>query len=194
MRVLIDDNIWNFDLTEALQQISPQRREQALQFRHELGQRQCVLSYLLLKRALHEVYGIDENPLFGYGEHGKPFLTNHPDIHFNISHCKDAVACAIDDSPVGIDIESVGRYKDELARYTMNDEEIATIAAAEDPEVVFIELWTKKEAATKLVGTGITDNLKEILTRAECVIGTTVSNDRKYVWSVATSADTARSL
>ena len=186
MRVLIDDNIWNFDLTEALQQISPQRREQALQFRHELGQRQCVLSYLLLKRALHEVYGIDENPLFGYGEHGKPFLANHPDIHFNISHCKDAVACAIDDSPVGIDIESVGRYKDELARYTMNDEEIATIAAAEDPELVFIELWTKKEAATKLVGTGITDNLKEILTRAECVIDTTVSNDRKYVWSVAT--------
>ena len=187
MRVLIDDNIWNFDLTEALQQISPQRREQALQFRHELGQRQCVLSYLLLKRALHEVYGIDETPLFSYGEHGKPFLTNHPDIHFNISHCKDAVACAIDDSPVGIDIESVGRYKDELARYTMNDDEIATIAAAEDPEVVFIELWTKKEAATKLVGTGITDNLKEILTRAECVIDTTVSNDRKYVWSVATS-------
>ena len=187
MRVLIDDNIWNFDLTEALQQISPQRREQALQFRHELGQRQCVLSYLLLKRALHEVYDINENPLFSYGEHGKPFLTNHPDIHFNISHCKDAVACAIDDSPVGIDIESVGRYKDELARYTMNDEEIAKIATAEDPEVVFIELWTKKEAATKLVGTGITDNLKEILTRAECVISTTVSNDRKYVWSVATS-------
>ena len=187
MRVLIDDNIWNFDLTEALQQISPQRREQALQFRHELGQRQCVPSYLLLKRALHEVYDIDENPLFDYGEHGKPFLTNHPDIHFNISHCKDAVACAIDDSPVGIDIESVGRYKDELARYTMNDEEIAKIAAAEDPELVFIELWTKKEAATKLVGTGITDNLKEILTRAECVIDTTVSNNRKYVWSVATS-------
>lgn len=187
MRVLIDDNIWNFDLTEALQQISPQRREQALQFRHELGRRQCVLSYLLLKRALHEVYDIDENPLFGYGEHGKPFLTNHPDIHFNISHCKDAVACAIDDSPVGIDIESVGRYKDELARYTMNDEEIAKIATAEDPEVVFIELWTKKEAATKLVGTGITDNLKEILTRAECVIDTTVSDNGKYVWSVATS-------
>lgn len=186
MRVLIDDNIWNFDLTEALQQISPQRREQALQFRHELGQRQCVLSYLLLKRALHEVYDIDENPLFDYGEHGKPFFTNHPDIHFNISHCKDAVACAIDDSPVGIDIESVGRYKDELARYTMNDEEIAKITTADDPEVVFIELWTKKEAAMKLVGTGITDNLKEILTRAECVIDTTVSNDRKYVWSVAT--------
>ncbi len=67
MRVLIDDNIWNFDLTEALQQISPQRREQALQFRHELGQRQCVLSYLLLKRALHEVFGIDENSLQGCG-------------------------------------------------------------------------------------------------------------------------------
>lgn len=187
MRVLIDDNIWNFDLAEALQQISPQRREQALQFRHELGRRQCVLSYLLLKRALHEVYDINENPEFSYGEHGKPTLTHHPDIHFNISHCKDAVACAVNDSPVGIDIESVGRYKDELARYTMNDDEIATIAAAEEPEVVFIELWTKKEAATKLVGTGITDNLKEILTNTNCVIDTTVSDDKKYVWSVATS-------
>ena len=50
--VYIDDSLYDFDLPLALQQISPQRREQALRFRHEQGQRECVLSYLLLKRAL----------------------------------------------------------------------------------------------------------------------------------------------
>ena len=184
--IYLNDHIEKLDMEEALQAVSHQRRRLALRYRQEHDRRLSLAVYLLLMEALEKEYDIHTPQEFVFGPHGKPTLKDHPDIHFNISHCKDAVACAIDDSPVGIDIESVGRYKDELARYTMNDEEIATIAAAEDPEVVFIELWTKKEAATKLVGTGITDNLKEILTRAECVIDTTVSNDRKYVWSVAT--------
>ena len=166
MRVLIDDNIWNFDLTEALQHISPQRREQALQFRHELGQRQCVLSYLLLKRALHEVYDIDENPLFSYGEHGKPFLANHPDIHFNISHCKDAVACAIDDSPVGIDIEITGHYSAEVAHRVMNDDEMREIEASAQPEVAFTRLWTMKESLYKLTGDDHGGDIAQMLDNA----------------------------
>ena len=88
----IDEHIFDFDLTAALDSISGQRRSQALRFRHEQGQRECVLAYLLLKRALKEEYGIDSNPLFGYGPHGKPFLIDHPGIHFSLSHCREAVA------------------------------------------------------------------------------------------------------
>lgn len=47
--VYIDEHIWDFDLDAALAEISEQRREQALRFKHELGRRQCVLAYLLLK-------------------------------------------------------------------------------------------------------------------------------------------------
>ena len=52
--IYIDDHINDFDLDAALQQLSEQRRQQALRFRYELGQRSCALAYLLLKRALRE--------------------------------------------------------------------------------------------------------------------------------------------
>lgn len=161
--VYIDEHIDDFDLPTALADISAQRREQALRFKHERGQRTCVLAYLLLKKALREEFGIADNPLFEYGEHGKPTIVGHPDIHFNLSHCREAVACVVSRWPVGIDVESVSRYKEALVNYTMNDYEQAQIAAAERPDAAFTRLWTMKEARMKLTGEGITNNLKTVL-------------------------------
>ena len=172
--VYIDEHIGDFDLSSALLDISAQRREQALRFRYELGQRQCVLVYLLLRRALHEEYGLTGNPEFGYGEHGKPHIVGHPEIHFSLSHCREAVACAVGSRPVGIDVESVHRYSESLARYTMNDQELQLIAEAARPEVAFIRLWTMKEARLKLTGEGINDHLKEVLADADAYNYTTV--------------------
>ena len=87
----------------------------------------------------------------------------HPDIHFNLSHCREAVACVVSRWPVGIDVESVSRYKEALVNYTMNDYEQAQIAAAERPDAAFTRLWTMKEARMKLTGEGITNNLKTVL-------------------------------
>ena len=183
--VYIDEHIMDFDLDAALQQISEQRREQALRFKFERGQRTCVLAYLLLKKALHEEYGITANPVFEYGEHGKPALVGHPEIHFNLSHCREAVACAVSTRPVGIDVESVGRYDDGVARYTMNDRELRLIAGAQRPDVAFIRLWTMKEARLKLTGEGITDDLKAALDDAGRWQFTTVEQlARNYIYTV----------
>ena len=70
--IYIDDHINDFDLQTALAEISRQRREQALNFKFEQGQRTCVLAYLLLKKALREEYGLTENTEFEYVEHCKP--------------------------------------------------------------------------------------------------------------------------
>ena len=148
MRVLISEEIWDFDLEAALREISEQRREQALKFKFEQGQRLCVLAYQLLKQGLREVYGITENPVFEYNEHDKPSIVGHPEIHFNLSHCKEAAACVVSDQPVGIDV------------YAMNDEEVRQIEASDNPAAAFIRLWTMKEATLKLIGTGISDDLK----------------------------------
>ncbi len=164
MRVIVSEEIWDFDLDAALGEISEQRRQQALKFRHEQGRRTSVLAYLLLKQALREGYGITANPLFEYGEHGKPAIIGHPEIHFSLSHCRDAVACAVGSRPVGIDVESIREYKEPLARYTMNDDELGQIVAAPRPDVAFIRLWTMKEAALKQIGTGISNELKTVLT------------------------------
>ena len=44
VKILVDEHIWDFDLQAALRDVSEQRREQALRFRHELGQRLSVLA------------------------------------------------------------------------------------------------------------------------------------------------------
>ena len=163
MLVLVSEDIWSFDLKAALEDVSEQRREQVLKFKHEQGQRLCVLAYHLLKRGLREEYGITENPVFEYNAHGKPSIIGHPEICFNLSHCKEAAVCAISSRPVGVDVESIREYKESLVRYTMNDLEISLIESDPSPDVTFIRLWTMKEATLKLSGRGISNDMKEVV-------------------------------
>ena len=163
MLVLVSEDIWDFDLKTALAEIAEQRREQALKFKYEQGQRLCVLAYQLLKRGLREEYGITGNPVFEYNEHGKPSIIGHPEIYFNLSHCREAAVCAISPRPVGVDVESIREYKDSLVRYTMNDLEISLIESDTSPDVAFIRLWTMKEATLKLSGQGISNDMKEVI-------------------------------
>lgn len=185
--VYVDDHLWDFDLDASLAAISEERREQALRFKHELGQRQCVLAYLLLKRALRTEYGITENPVFCYGEHGKPLLADHPGIHFNLSHCREAVACAVSDRTVGIDVESVGRYRESLVRYTMSGQEQQAILGADNPALTFTRLWTMKEARLKLTGEGIGHDMATVLDDTSFHYETVVSADGRYVYSLCES-------
>ncbi len=183
--VIIDEHINDFNLEAALRDISPERRQQALRFKHEQGQRTCVLAYQLLKRALQQEFGITGNPRFVYEPHGKPLLAEYPHIHFSISHCREAVACAVSLHPVGIDVESLRQYKERLAAYTMSDDELALIAAAERPDAAFIRLWTMKEARLKLTGEGITDHLKTTLDDSHLYRFQTVEClDRHYIYTL----------
>jgi len=185
MKVFINDNIEKIDLQLALSQISRQRREQVLRFKYEQGQRLCVAAYLLLKEALREQEGITENPVFEYGEHGKPFIVGHPELHFNLSHCKEAAVCVLSRRPVGIDVESIGRYRESVARYAMNEEELLQIQQAERPEVAFTRLWTKKESLLKLTGLGINDQMKSVLEGASSSWFTTIENiEKNYIYTV----------
>ena len=167
MVTLVSEKIWDFDLQAALGEISEQRRQQALKFKHEQGQRLCVLAYQLLKEGLSKEYGITDNPIFEYNEHGKPSIVGHPEIFFNMSHCKEAAICIISDNPVGVDVECIREFKDSLVNYTMNDEEKAVITKSDNPGATFIRLWTMKEATAKLIGTGITHDVKSLINPAQ---------------------------
>ena len=180
--IYISEHIWDFNLPSALEEISEQRREQALKFKFEQGQRLCVLAYQLLKQGLREEYGIMENPVFEYNEHGKPSIVGHPEICFNLSHCKEVAACVISDHPVGIDVESIREYKDGLAHYAMNDEEVRQIEASDNPAAAFIRLWTMKEATLKLVGTGISDDLKTAIDTS--IYKYTTVERQRYIYTI----------
>lgn len=186
--IYINDQLNDFDFDAALPLLSEQRRQQALKFKFEQGRKTCAAAYLLLCEGLRKEYGITEPPVFEYGEHGKPFIVGRPDIHFNMSHCREAALCVLADRPVGADIESIRQYKDSLARYTMSDEELQRIASAERPDVEFTRLWTMKEAVLKRSGEGLRTDMKTVLKDA-VGLTTVVNIKRGYMYSVAESFD-----
>jgi len=163
--------------------VDDQRRNEALRYKHLFGQFACLKSWLMLKELLKPL-GIKDLKM-DYNEHGKPYLTHHPEVHFNLSHCKNGIAVVVCDQPVGIDIESYRQVSDSLLKYTMNEEELRIIHESDDPIRTFTEYWTKKEAVFKLRGTGITHDLHGLLQGDEQV-ETFVNPEKQYAFSVAT--------
>lgn len=166
------------------------RREVALRFKHLQGRRECAVGYIELLRGLRLCFGIGGMPAFAYNEHGKPYLKEYPDIHFSISHCKEAVGCLVADRPCGLDIEHIRKAKEDLVRHTMSPREAEEIYASPFPDVAFTRLWTQKEAVLKLKGTGIVDNLHHVLDpdRLQGIkLETTENPYRGYIVTTATS-------
>lgn len=180
------DAITSEELEAAIASLPQWRREKTLRFKFEQGRKECAFAYLLLCRALREVYGIVEQPRFVWGEHGKPMLESHPDIHFNLSHCKEAVACVVADRAVGLDVESIGRGNDALMRHVLNDAEYEQVVQSADSKVEFTRYWTQKEAVVKLTGRGIDDDLKNLLVKyKEVSLHTEEHPDKGYVLTIA---------
>ncbi|HBC28390.1 MAG TPA: hypothetical protein DC006_01645 [Prevotellaceae bacterium] len=169
MTLCLNDHIQELDgdaLARALACLPPWRRERALAYRHQAGQLQSALAYVELERALALRGSRVTRPRFGWNGHGKPFLPECPGLHFSMSHCRQAVGCLLAEKPCGLDIESIRAPKPTLVRRTMNTEEQERIMGSAAPEVEFTRLWTCKEAVFKLLGTGITGSLPDILTQA----------------------------
>jgi len=96
------------------------------------------------------------------GSGKKPYLSRGPE--FNISHSGGFVVCAVDDRPIGIDVEEIRavRDRDGLASRYFCSEEIEKMKASADPKLEFLRIWTKKEACLKLTGEGLTRDLREM--------------------------------
>lgn len=191
MTLCLNDHIQDMK-SEHLQQVlaflPSWRRERVLAYKQESRQMESALAYIELSRAL-ALRGLqDIKPRFEYNEHGKPFLPLYPNLQFSISHCSQAVGCVLSEMPCGLDIERVRRASPSLISKTMNQGEVKQIYSSSHPDVEFIRLWTRKEAVFKLLGTGITDDMQDILLRAEALhihIISTVNPARGYVLSTA---------
>lgn len=160
MHVYIDDNPQGINITEYLPKVSTQRQKKVMSYHYEKDRRTSLSAYLLLMKGLSEHYGIIEPPLFDFLPHGKPFMPDYPNIHFNISHCEVASACAISDEEVGIDIEYI----------------------REPYEPEYIRQWTRKEALAKMYGTGITEE-NEYMAHADEVEFETFDYG-KYIYTI----------
>lgn len=182
------DTVSRETLTAWLSELPDWRREAALRFRFHSKQAECAKSYLMLCELLKEEYGIDGKPSFVIGEHGKPSLREHPEIHFSMSHCRKGILCVVDTQPVGCDIEKFPeKLKESLIDYCMNADEKEAIMSAQNPNAEFARLWTMKEALGKLSGKGIGKNLPNMLskeTTEQTEIETCVDENEGFAYSI----------
>jgi len=123
---------------------------------------EATASYSLLVEMLRSNGLLKELPLIEYAEGGKPYIKNYPELHFNLSHCRRYVAVAIHSSPVGVDIECRRKVSQSLIKKVCSEDEQQSIAVAQDPDMEFLRLWTRKESYLKYTGTGIVEPLTSI--------------------------------
>ena len=174
--------------------MSEEKKRRVDRFRFEDDKKRTVVGEMLARRAISEWCGVPkESIVFETTAHGKPYAKDL-NVEFNIGHSADMVVCIVDDNPVGVDIEKIRPVDLNTAKRIFSEEEIRYIFGC-IPDVEdynhylndtvlqrFFELWTKKEAYGKLVGTGL---FSEGNTNA--TVKTWIENG--YCISIATSID-----
>lgn len=166
-RIYIYHDVAHFresDFEKACAILSQARIEKAKAYFHAKDRNQSVITALLLQFALRDAYSITEKPVMRYGQYGKPMLQGENMPYFNISHCDLAVACAVSDQSIGIDVEPYASYSDEVANEVCNESEFAYVKNKPDR---FAELWTRKESFMKYKGNGLVDDVKTLMSEAD---------------------------
>lgn len=119
-------------------------------------------AYALLAYAARRRWGLEQLPAIARHEQGKPFFPAHPGYHFNLSHSGTLALCALDDQPVGADMEVIRPHHPKLAQRICSEEELAWLENQPDQLSALCQLWTCKEALVKYHGTGLTVPLRSI--------------------------------
>jgi 4'-phosphopantetheinyl transferase len=161
-------HVWQIDIETQLQNLktycsylSNTEEDRASKFRFESHKNNYIIRTGILRLLLANYMTCQPNEIeFKLGKFGKPELENSKQ-KFNLSHSKNKSLIAISQNKeIGIDIEFIDASieaktiathffsKDEIKQlYTLNDEKLAQ---------GFFNIWTKKEAFIKAVGTGLT--------------------------------------
>ena len=147
-------NVENLDLKNAYNLVSKNRQEKIDFYRFEKDKKLSAGAYLLLKKLLSEENITD--PIFKTEKYGKAYISNHENIHFNISHSGKMVLCAISDKEVGADIEYIDPTIDlNIAKYYFYNSEYENIMNAKNKSEEFFKYWVLKESYMKYTGLGM---------------------------------------
>lgn len=120
----------------------------------------------LLKTLISGRTGLDALDLaFRFNDKGKPYLPDSCGLFFNLSHCNSAIAIALSDIEVGVDVEMLNHRGDPWRNPAdfLNPAIAAQLesCAPELQQACFYRYWTALEAFTKSRGKSIFENKDE---------------------------------
>lgn len=143
--------------------LPPTRQRKLMQYRFAKDRWLCAAAYMLLLYALRNEYNLAADHIkVEIATSGKPYLSSHPHIHFNLSHCDAGVACGISNTPIGIDVETVRRIDDYVVRRVCSASERKILKHSENTDLAFTIMWTLKESWVKAIGYGLAFPLDKV--------------------------------
>lgn len=116
----------------------------------------------LLALAAEEHWHLSPLPRIEAHPLGKPFFPDLPQLHFNLSHSGSLALCALDNDPVGVDIQLVKVWRQGLPERTCCQQELDWLSQQPNRDVAFTSLWSLKEARVKQDGLGLRMPIREI--------------------------------
>ena len=153
-------NTSDFKNNDLLRLLSTERQERIKRFKFDIDRKLSLYSELLVRyQACKELNISNKSIVFTKNKNGKPFILGHPDFQFNISHTRNAIAVAFSNKKIGVDIEPIKSFDSEIANRFFASSEQEYIASHDNPDYAFYEIWTKKEAYIKYLGTGLSTPL-----------------------------------
>ena len=141
-----------------LNQVPEYRQKKAMSFKFPKGKMQSLGVGLLLRQACVDAGLGLADAYVAYGENGKPYLTDFPEVQFNLSHSGERVMCVLSPFETGCDVETIKGDRGRLAERFFMPEESAWIKHFETLEKqsdAFYRLWTLKECYMKVTGRGM---------------------------------------
>lgn len=168
--VKLDRDLKDDELHRLLELVSVEKRERIKRLRQKQDAHRSLIGDVLVRSIICEKLGIRNDDLvFEKNDYGKPILSSHQDVCFNIAHSGHWVVCCIDTLPVGIDIEIIKHIDINLAKRFFSEREYDSIMSL--PELqrqsYFFELWSLKESYIKAIGKGMSIPLKSFTISAE---------------------------
>lgn len=155
------------ELQAAQRLLSAEEQTRVKRLRFKLHQERTILALAQRRSILaHYLNQPPESIVFSVGQHGKPYILNHP-IHFNLTHSHELALLAVcKEAEVGIDIE-YWRPRINIEGlvkkvFTQNEQKNYFALAESQTMASFYQVWTSKEAFVKALGKGLYHPLTDI--------------------------------
>jgi 4'-phosphopantetheinyl transferase len=150
--------------------LSPDETERATHFRFDKHRNRFIVGRAILRSLLGRYLDCPPRQLeFVYGLHGKPALAGHfaEALHYNLAHSEDLLLVAVTRiGAIGVDVEQIRAVSeaDDLVErfFSPRENGLFKILSANEKNIAFFNLWTRKEAWLKATGEGIAHSLNRV--------------------------------
>lgn len=153
----ISDIMAEFEEKQIYDRLPDFRRKAADRYHNRADRERSMTAGLLLCFCMQKRgVSFEETPCFT--EHGKMYFPDCERLYVNLTHGGDYAACVLASHDVGIDLEPVRAFRENVAGRICGKEELRRLMAEENEEEknrYFTRLWTVKESVAKLSGEGI---------------------------------------